>query len=538
MTARRALLIALVTVVASWGVLGGVLAAGWAPKLGLDLQGGFSVILSAPEGIEPDLMDLAVDIMRDRIEGLGVAEPEIAVVGDRRIQVQLPGVTDRERALTAVGTTGQLSFRQVYEIGPAPGVSPLLAGLATTTTTTTVDGSTTTTDGTTTTTTIPVQIPAGVDPETGITIEDDPPRVADPACGACPRPTADGIVPPMDECPDVCQAWLQDPDSGLIYRVGPALVTGADVEDAFARYLPPSAQSLGGWSVDPSFRSEGAEDFEAATAYLSRFSVGDPMRSLAIVLDGEVMSAPPIASSVGFGESIPADSVIITVGGGDDQEEEAIDLANVLKYGALPTAFERERVEAVSATLGSDSLRAGLIAGIGGLILVAIVISLYYRALAMITIVGLSVFGSLLIAILGLLGAFQGTTLTLAGVTGIIVSIGITSDSYIVYFERIKEEARAGRPLRSSVEHGFARAFRTILTADTVSFAAAILLWWLAIGPVKGFAITLGIATLIDVAVAYFFTRPAALALVVSRFGDGGAASIRGAIGRPKEARA
>ena len=185
----------------------------------------------------------------------------------------------------------------------------------------------------------------------------------------------------------------------------------------------------------------------------------------------------------------------------------------------------------MSASLGSDSLRAGLIAGIGGLLLVALYMLFYYRALGLIAIVGLSVFGSLLITTIILLGQFQGTTLTLAGVTGIIVSIGITLDSYIVYFERIKEERHHGRPLRPAVDHAFSGAFRTILTGDTVTLTGAILLYVLAIGPVKGFALTLGIATVIDIVVAYFYTRPAAGLIVRSWLGERGWFSVRAATG-------
>ena len=183
--------------------------------------------------------------------------------------------------------------------------------------------------------------------------------------------------------------------------------------------------------------------------------------------------------------------------------------------------------------MGADSLQAGLLSGLAGLVLVAIALVAYYRILGVVAVIGLTVFGSFLIGIIILLGQFQGTTLTLAGVTGIIVSIGITADSYIVFFERIKEENRRGRALRPAVDYGFKRAFHTILTADTVTFAGSVLLWLLAIGPVKGFALTLGIATVIDVFVAYFFTRPFAQLLVRSRFGEGGALSIRGAMGRP-----
>jgi preprotein translocase subunit SecD len=242
-----------------------------------------------------------------------------------------------------------------------------------------------------------------------------------------------------------------------------------------------------------------------------------------------------VAEELASGEALDADVVYITVGGGDQQQQEAEDLATILRYGALPTTFERERVESVSASLGSDSLRAGLVAGLGGLILVGVALLFYYRSLGLIAIVGLAVFGSLLLVVISLMSRFQGTTLTLAGVTGIIVSVGITSDSYIVFFERIKEEHRRGRPLRTAVDQGFTRAFRTILTADTVTFVGSILLWMLAIGPVKGFAITLGIATVIDVIVAYFYTRPFAQLLVRSRLGEGGWFSVRAASGRGRE---
>ena len=235
------------------------------------------------------------------------------------------------------------------------------------------------------------------------------------------------------------------------------------------------------------------------------------------------MSAPWVTPD----EGIAGGTAIISVG----SQEEAQDLAVILRYGSLPISFERLDVKKVSATLGSDSLQGGLIAGIGGLILVAIAVVFYYRVLGFVTILGITVFGSILIATIGLLGRVQGLTLTLSGVTGIIVSIGITADSYIVYFERIKEEIREGRPLLLAVDEGFSRAFRTILTADTVSIMGAFLLYALAIGPVKGFALSLGIATVIDIIVAYYFTRNAVGILARGRFGEGGWFSIRGASG-------
>lgn len=509
---RRPLWISLILILGlAWGSAAAMLGAGWEPKLGLDLQGGFSVVLAAPEDTDRAVLDQAVETMRSRIENLGaVQEPEISVQGDRRILVQLPGVEDRERALAAVGTTGQLSFRPVLDIqviSPAflDGTLPLPESLTATTTTaapddTTPDESTTTT---TTTTTEPPVIPDDIDPETGLSLVDDPTKTV----------------------------YLQD-DTGVFYALGPAFLTGADMTGAEPGFGGVHIGAGGGWTVDPSFTSEGGVKFEEATAILSTFPSGDPGRQMAIVLDGRVISAPQIAADVGFGEALPADSVVITLGTSDDAQAEAEDLATVLRYGSLPTTFERESEGSVSASLGSDSLRAGLYAGAAGLALVALALIIYYRALGLIAVVGFTVFGSLLMAIIVLLSRTQGTTLTLAGVTGIIVSIGITADSYIVFFERVKEEHRRGRALRPAVDYGFKRAFHTIVTADTVTMVGSVLLWLLAIGPVKGFALTLGIATAVDVLVAYYFTRPAAQLMVRSRFGEGGVLSVRGAMGR------
>ncbi|MDQ3782522.1 MAG: protein translocase subunit SecD, partial [Actinomycetota bacterium] len=515
---RRRLWISIAAILSvAWGSAMIAAVAGWGPTLGLDLRGGFAVTLVAPEGTDDEVLDKAVEIMRQRIENLGsVQEPEISVQGNRAILVQLPGVEDRDRALEAVGTTGTLSFRPVLEIGrisPAftNGTLPLPPELQapTTTTTTTApeatsttagDASTTTTQATTTTTTAAPVIPDNIDPDTGITIVDD----------------------------IAAEGYLAG-DDGLIYRVGPAFLAGADVTGAQAGFV---GTITGGVIVDPEFTAEGATKFEDATAILSQFPLGDPRRQMAIVVDGVVNSAPSIDQSVAPGTSLDADQVYITIGTADNAQAEAEDLATILRYGALPTDLERERVESISASLGDDSLRAGLIAGIGALLVVAIGFVLYYRAFGILAIVGFTIFGSLLLLVLTLLSRLQGATLTLAGVTGIIVSIGITSDSYVVFFERVKEDHRKGRPLRPAVDQGFKSAFRTILTADFIAFAGSALLWILAIGPVKGFALTLGLATLIDVTVAYFFTRPASMLLVRSKLGHGdGFLTVESAMG-------
>ena len=498
MNRQRLVVTLLLTVVIAWGSVAGSVAAGWSPKLGLDLQGGFSVVLTAPEGSDRDLLEKAVEIMRLRIETIGnVQEPEISIQGDRRILVQLPGVEDRERALDAVGTTGELSFRPVLAvdiISPAflDGTLPFPEALRS------VDPD----SSTTTTSTQPPPVPDNIDPLLGLTIVDD-----------------------------VTEFAYLPGDDGLVYLVGPAFLTGVDIAGAEAAFTGSGLSTSSGWVVDPDFTSVGGEKFEQATAVLSTYAIGDPRRQMAIVVDGRVFSAPQISDQILPGDFLEAGSVIITVGN-EDPQNEAEDLSTILRYGALPTTFEREREESVSASLGSDSLRAGLYAGFGGLVLVALALLLYYRALGLVAVFGLMVFGALLFVAMTLLSQTVGVTLTLAGVTGVIVSVGITADSYIVFFERIKEEHRRGRPLRAAADAGFHRAFRTILTADFVTAAGSGLLWMLAIGPVKVFAIALGIATLIDVIVAYFFTRPAVMLLVRTRAGEGGRFSVRGAMGR------
>ncbi|MEE9228019.1 MAG: protein translocase subunit SecD [Acidimicrobiia bacterium] len=447
----------LVMLAVAWGGLAAVVGTGSTPKLGLDLAGGFSVVLRAPEGATSDQLDQAVAVMRNRIEALGnVQEPEIQVGGGNSVLVQLPGVTDRERALEAIGSTGQLSFRKVL-------ADSLFSDLG------------------------------------------------EPIDPASDDPNSEAVLAQVDS------DGVPQPD----LLVGPAFALGSDIRSADAQFVNLE------WSVSVSFTSDGADKFAVATRELGSFPADDLRRRFAIVLDGVVISAPRVAPD----EGISGGNAQITMGGAEDPEAEAKDLEIVLKFGALPIVLEREQDQFVSASLGKDSLNAGLVAGFGGLALVAIAMVFYYRVLGVITVVGLSVFGSLVFGAYSVLGSTQGLTLTLASVAGIIVSVGITSDSYIVYFERVKEEIRHGRTVEDAVSDGFSRAFRTILTADFVSFTGAILLWFLAIGPVKGFALALGLATVVDVIVAYFFTRPAVAMLSESRFGDGGRFSIRGASG-------
>lgn len=447
----------LIVLAVAWGGLVAIILAGWTPRLGLDLQGGTSVILTAPEGTDPDLLDVAADIMTRRIEAFGsVQEPEIAISGNDTVIVQLPGVEDETRAIEAVGQTGLLSFR------------PVLEKFST----------------------------------------DTAPEVTSP-----------------DDITKEAYLLYQATGGDEVLHVGPAALQGEDVHEAVPFFNPQSNT----WAVTLDLTSEGGDKFAQLTAEAASYPAGDPRREIAIVLDGEVISSPVVNQSVSPETGITGGSALITIQPSDTAQQEAQDLALTLRYGSLPVAFEVSAVQKVSASLGTDSLRAGIIAGILGLILVALFLIFVYRSLGLVAIFGLTVFASLLVALFGLLGKVQGLTLTLAGVTGIIVSVGITADSYIVYFERIKEKLRDGVPVEEAAETGFAGAFRTILTADTVSLLAAILLWFLAVGAVKGFAIALGLATILDILVARSYTRRAVALLSGTRMGSGGWFSMEGA---------
>jgi preprotein translocase subunit SecD len=525
----------------AYGGVAAVVASHSTPKLGLDLKGGTSVILRAPDGTDPDVLTKAVEIMRGRIEAFGVQEPEISISGANSVLVQLPGVTDRERALQAIGQTGVLSFRPVFA---ASFQSPIFDTTTTTTapqttttaageTTTTAAGTTTSESTTTTTPTTTTTLPAGVDPSTGFTINDSP----DLLRSWVPEYDSKDKVIAGYEIGTLCNdgttlATCEVGTDGNPTNGTPDPMTGSDITEALANF----SQTTGQWQVDLKLNDDGARKFQELTRAAAQFATGDPQRQIAIVLDGKIISAPQVAANVDANTGIAGGSAVITLGTGDNQQAEAQDLAVVLRYGSLPVSFEQDQVQSVSATLGSDSLRSGLIAGLAGLILVAIYMLLYYRSLGAVTIVGLSVFGSLMLIVLGLLSRTSGLTLTLAGVTGIVVSVGITADSYIVFYERIKEELHRGRTMNAAVDEGFSRAFHTILTADTVSMLAAVLLWLLAVGPVKGFALTLGIATFLDILVAYFFTRNAVGAIAHSGLGEGGQFSIRAAAGGVQEA--
>jgi len=503
------------------GALAAVFSTGTTPQLGLDLQGGVSVVLQPTREVSDDALNETIEIIRNRVDALGVAEPDIARQG-RSVIVQLPGVENQQRALQLVGDTAELRFRPVIQTIPGD-INEILATTSTTpagdATSTTVAGADTSTTvlGDSSTTVAPVegQAAAGAatpfqdDPSAPTTVPPDPTGTTIPE--PTPPPLTGFEVTPRDQdLPDqpvVLQERDTDGNIVATYQLGPSLATGKVVSKATARLSP-----TGQWSVELVFKggAEGIDLFNQAAALCNaRDAQACPTGQLAIALDSEVKSAPNIAQP-----SYQRDEVEIS---GSFSEREAKDLALVLRYGSLPVVLEPQTVQTVSPTLGSDSLRAGLIAGLVGLALVCLYMLVYYRALGMVVILGLGVWSALNYAVICWLGASQGLALSLSGVTGLVVSVGVTIDSYVVYFERLKDEVSQGRTLRTSTDRAFKRAFRTIIAANVASLIGAVLLYVLTVGPVRGFAFFLALATALDVVVAWYFIRPMVGLLARSR---------------------
>jgi preprotein translocase subunit SecD len=462
MKKRRNALTVLLMIVIAVGSLGFVTVKHNKPSLGLDLQGGISLVLAPSKKVDSGVLAQSISIIRNRVDALGVGEPEISRQGSNII-VELPGVRDQQKARSVVGQTAELRFRPVL----VPGIPPEDAKPATTTT---LKGATTTTGapGATTTTTIaPSAIPT-TKPEDDIA-------------------TSAVILPLKDRTGTVTQRM----------QLAPAVLTGEVVKTATAAF----DQSNGSWYVQLQLTKKGSPQFDAMAA-------ANQGKQVAIVLDGVIKSAPTIQATSFNGRPT------IT---GDFTQKDARDLALVLRFGALPVQLKEQTVETVSATLGKDSLKAGIIAGLVGLGLVLLYMIFYYRALGLVVVFGLMVSASLLWAIIAYLGTHNGLALSLAGATGIIVSIGVTVDSYVVFFERLKDEIKSGKTIRSSVDQGFKKAYRTVVAADFSSLLAAGALYFLTVGPVRGFAFFLGLSTMLDLFVAYFFTRPLVSILAQNR---------------------
>ncbi|MFN3216501.1 MAG: protein translocase subunit SecD [Acidimicrobiales bacterium] len=507
--------ILLVTIVA----LVATLAADNRILLGIDLDGGVEVGLVPVEDTElegealEEALTVSEQIIRNRVDGLGVAEPDITRQGNR-IVVQLPGIDDQQRALEVVGATAELRFRPVCAV-LLP--EPLDLDASGAEGDDAVDPNDVDGDGVRDQ---PFGVsPADVDVEVG---EDGGIGTAPPGVGcegigidateALSLPDTDPDDEEADQPVILSSLAGDDGEPPARYLLGRTMLTGAALETADATFLGFE------WQVSPVFRSgaEGIDLFnEAAAACFNATPVcpsaglaGGPTAQLAIVLDGVVQSAPTIRTPF-----FNRDEISIT---GDFDEEEANDTALVLKFGALPIEFEDpadpdslSTVNNVSATLGRDSLDAGVVAGIVGFAAVALYMIAYYRLLGVAAIASLVVSYTLLYCIIAFLSESRGLALTLAGVVGLVVSIGTSLDSNVVYFEHLKEDIANGRTLRSSVDRSFPVAFKTIFFANSASLIAAIILYVLTVGSVRGFALMLGLASILDLIATYFFLRPA-----------------------------
>jgi preprotein translocase subunit SecD len=512
-----------------------VVSGTWTPKLGLDLRGGTTITLTARNTtgagtVDPNSLQLAKTIIQSRVDSLGVGESEVTTSGDNQIIVTVPNV-QQDELVRLVGQTAVLRFRAVYAAEQVQPPEPIPSA-----TTEPTQGATAQPSGEPTA--APSRTAEGPSEERSTQPSDAsnnkplpalptaPPVPLDKACVP-----ADGKGTPPDKALDwqpteACQAAFAEftcetrvtevADQGIFacnqektekYLLGPTLIEGNQLTKAVAG-IP---QNNVNWVVNLEFNSEGAAAFEQAHREISQKS--EPQNRFAIVLDGVAISAPSV------NEPIPGGRAEIS---GNFTQKSATELANVLKYGALPLAFDVSEVNNVSATLGGEQLRAGIIAGIIGLVLVVGYCFLYYRGLGIVVVASLGIAGILTYASMVLLGSSVGFALNLPGIAGAIVAIGITADSFVIFFERIRDEVREGRSLRTAVETGWRRARQTILIADTVTMLSALVLFVLAIGSVRGFAFTLGLTTLIDVVVVFLFTKPLMTLLARTKFFGGG----------------
>lgn len=526
----RSLALILIALVA---LAGGMFASGHTkPRLGIDLAGGTSITLRAvPEAgneaaINKTNMDTAVSIMERRVNGLGVSESEVQTQGRENIIVNIPKGTNSEQARKQVGTTAKLYFRPVLATevsggqgtaspSPSPTGSPSdkPSGKATEKPKAT-DKNSASPSATPTTQGRPVTDALKADATPSASASDDKAK-------ASPSPSSSGGSAEADasalqakyaklDCTNektrstvgdgvkasemTLACGKNSQGQWQKYILGPAAVDGTDVDKAQATL---NTQTGAGWTVQMDFTDGGAKKFGDITGKLAQNQ--PPQNQFAIVLDGDVVSDPSVKEALTGGNAEIS---------GNFNQQSAQELSNMLSYGALPLTFKVDSMTTVTAALGGDQLKAGLIAGAIGLALVVIYLLAYYRGLSFIAILSLLVSAALTYTLMALLGPAIGFALNLPAVCGAIVAIGITADSFIVYFERVRDEIREGRSLRPAVERAWPRARRTILVSDFVSFLAAAVLFAVTVGKVQGFAFTLGLTTLLDVVVVFLFTKP------------------------------
>ncbi len=481
----------------------------WAPKLALDLEGGTQIILApkleSGQNVTPEQLDQAVAIIRQRIDASGVSESEISTQGANNVVVSLPGRPDQS-TIDRIESSAKLEFRAV--------IATQAAAISS------------------------VDETPSPSPSPGETETPDPAESPEPAPSVSPSNASDPawVTPELQKefdsfnCADVEKANtnVAPADKPLItceingtatdelpdykYILGPVEVSGERISDATNGLVANSqGVSTNEWSVNIVFDGEGASEFAKVTTRLA--ALEGARNQFAIVLDGRVISAPRTLAVITDGKP--------QITGSFTQESSKV-LADQLKFGALPIGFTVQSNDSITATLGTTQLVSGLLAGAIGLILVIGYSLLQYRTLGLVTVASLVVAFSITYLIVTILGWREGYRLSLAGVAGLIVAIGITADSFIVYFERIRDELRDGRALVSAVESGWKRAVRTIFASDAVNFLAAVVLFLLAVGNVRGFALTLGLTTLVDLLVVTMFTHPVMQLLANTEFFGGG----------------
>ena len=522
------------------------------PRLGVDLAGGTTVTLKAvapknnPGAVNSTSMNEAVSILQQRVNGMGVSEATVQTEGSDTIVVTIPKGNNTQQIEDEVGTTAKLYFRPVLAEAPSGvTVSPSTSASASASGTASASASASTQanapSGSASAT--PSATKTQGDAVTGDLTKATPSATAKASTSATATSTAAAAATPSSsasadtsslttgtvpadlttafanlDCTKANQrvdhqtdqtkdavACSSDASAGyyIKYALGPVAVPGTDISSASAGI---STQN-GGWQVNLTFTSSGGSKFTTVTTALAKNTT--PQNQFAIVLDGKVQSAPSVSSAITGGQAQ------IT---GSFTQQEATSLANVLSYGALPLDFSKQDVTTVSPELGSSQLTAGLVSGAIGLALVILYSLLYYRGLGLVAIAGLAVSAVLTYSIMCLLGATIGFALNLPAVCGAIVAIGITADSFVVYFERIRDELRHGSSLRPAVQRAWPKARRTILVADFVSFLAAAVLYFFTVGKVQGFAFTLGLTTILDVVVIFLFTKPLITLLARRKF--------------------
>jgi len=491
----------LLAIVVILGVLlgAGKLFWGWGlkPQLGLDLQGGTEITLTPTlahnQSVTPDELNQAVSIIRQRVDAAGVAEAEISTQGRDNIVVSIPGTPD-EATLSRIQASAKLDFRPV--ICASDTASPS-AACTPTTATPSPSPSASLSD-------TPATTPKDGSDEAWVT-----PALLDKYShfDCSTLKSVDTNLAPANKPLITCQD-----DGSVIFILGPIEVAGSTIADANAGTITSSqGVNTGTWAVNIVFNGKGTPEFAKVTTRL--VALPAPRSRFAVVLDGKVITAPTTNAAITDGKPQITGSFTQTT---------ATTLADQLKFGALPIGFKVESRDTIAATLGSSQLQNGLIAGGIGLLLVVIYSLFQYRLLGLVTITSLIVAAILTYEVVDFLSWQNGYRLSLAGVAGLIVAIGFTADSFIVYFERIRDELRDGRALPGAVEAGWKRALRTIYAAKSVNLLSAVVLFIVAVSNVKGFALTLGVTTIIDVLIVVLFTHPILQLIATTRFFSSG----------------